>query len=155
MQLLSIPTLESANVIKRSYLERQFYKMFKYTQTIRRQFADNLFEWIWPFLWDWRLKGFYSNNLSAYRCCSYLGYLRNIVTTFFILSWFQHKSFLLEVFANSTSLRIPIWSKRKAISFYHKLTHCKSIAKLCFWNHKNFIITSYLIYLFVSQRVNI
>ena len=34
-----------------SYLnfKRQFHKMVKHTQTIRRQFADELFECVWPF----------------------------------------------------------------------------------------------------------
>ena len=29
--------------------KRQFYKMVKHTQTIRRQIADELFECVWPF----------------------------------------------------------------------------------------------------------
>ena len=29
--------------------ERQFYKMVKHTQTIRRHFADELCEGVWPF----------------------------------------------------------------------------------------------------------
>ena len=29
--------------------QRQFYKMVKHTQTIRRQIADELFESVWPF----------------------------------------------------------------------------------------------------------
>ena len=29
--------------------ERQSHKMVKYTQTIRRQIADKLFECVWPF----------------------------------------------------------------------------------------------------------
>ena len=30
-------------------LERQYHKMVKNTQTIRRQFVDELFECVWPF----------------------------------------------------------------------------------------------------------
>ena len=30
-------------------LKRQFHKMDKHTQTIRRQIADELFECVWPF----------------------------------------------------------------------------------------------------------
>ena len=30
-------------------VKRQFHKMVKHTQTIRRQFADELFECAWPF----------------------------------------------------------------------------------------------------------
>ena len=29
--------------------KHQFHKMVKHTQTIRRQFADELFECVWPF----------------------------------------------------------------------------------------------------------
>ena len=29
--------------------KRQFHKMVKHTQTIRRQFPDELFECVWPF----------------------------------------------------------------------------------------------------------
>ena len=28
--------------------KRQYHKMVKHTQTIRRQIADELFEWVWP-----------------------------------------------------------------------------------------------------------
>ena len=28
---------------------RQSHKMVKHTETIRRQFADELFEYVWPF----------------------------------------------------------------------------------------------------------
>ena len=30
-------------------LKRQFHKMVKHTQTIRRQIKDELFEYVWPF----------------------------------------------------------------------------------------------------------
>ena len=30
--------------------------MAKHTQTIRLQIADELFECVWPFCWNWRLK---------------------------------------------------------------------------------------------------
>ena len=30
-------------------VKRQFHKTVKHTQTIRRQFADELFECVWPF----------------------------------------------------------------------------------------------------------
>ena len=35
--------------------KRQSHKLVKHTQTIRRQFADELFKCAW--LWNWRLKG--------------------------------------------------------------------------------------------------
>ena len=31
------------------YFKRQSYKIVKHTQTIRRQFADEMFECAWPF----------------------------------------------------------------------------------------------------------
>ena len=30
---------------------RQPHKMIKHTKTIRRQFADKLFKYVWPFSW--------------------------------------------------------------------------------------------------------
>ena len=38
-------------------LSANFTKMVKHTQTICRQFADELFACVWPFLWKWHLKG--------------------------------------------------------------------------------------------------
>ena len=38
-----------AQVDNHYLLKRQSHKMAKHTQTIRRQIADELFEWVWPF----------------------------------------------------------------------------------------------------------
>ena len=47
-----IAAAHSLNDKTNLYLEpfkRQSHKMIKHTQTIRRQFADDLFECVWPF----------------------------------------------------------------------------------------------------------
>ena len=45
----STTPLTSFLCLRSQPFKRQFHKMVKHTQTIRRQIADELFEWVWPF----------------------------------------------------------------------------------------------------------
>ena len=50
--------LDKHQKIFKSYpFKRQSHRMVKHTQTIRRQFADELFKCL-TILWGWRLKGY-------------------------------------------------------------------------------------------------
>ena len=50
LDFFSTSGIETGRVKNKSEpFKRQFHKKVKHIQTIRRQFADELFEWVWQF----------------------------------------------------------------------------------------------------------